>query len=215
MTTALLAVAAYLAGSVPAGLWLVRWRTGEDVRRHGSGNIGGTNVWRAFGRRYGVPVILFDVAKGLVPAALGAWLIDDLAGVLGGGAAMVGHWRPLWLRFERGGKTVATAGGTFLGVAPLVGLVGAALWLVVFGVTRYASVSSILAVCALPFVAALLGEPWPVIAFGAAAAAVVVALHRANIARLRAGREHRFEFRSRRQGPRRLGTEEPHETASP
>lgn len=216
MTTALLVAGAYLLGSVPFGLWIVRWRTGEDVRRHGSGNIGGTNVWRSFGRRYGVPVILLDVAKGLVPAALGAWLVDDLAGVLAGGAAMAGHWRPLWLRFERGGKTVATAGGTFLGVAPLVGLAGAALWLVLFAVTRYASVSSILAVCALPFVAALLGEPWPVIAFGAVAAVVVIVLHRANLARLRTGTEHRFGFGfgSRRRGRRPLAADESHETAS-
>lgn len=202
MTTALLVTAAYLLGSVPAGLWLVRWRTGEDVRRHGSGNIGGTNVWRSFGRRFGIPVILFDACKGLVPAALGAWLVGDLAGVLAGGAAMLGHWRPLWLRFAKGGKTVATACGTFLGVAPLVGLVGAALWVVLFGVTRYASVASMLAVSALPLAAALLGEPWPVVAFGAIAAVAVSLLHRANIVRLRKGSENRFEIRRQRESHR-------------
>lgn len=199
MTTALLVVAAYLVGSVPAGLWLVRWRTGEDIRRHGSRNIGGTNVWRSFGRGLGIPVIVFDVCKGLVPAALGAWLVDDLAGVLAGGAAMLGHWRPLWLRFERGGKTVATAGGTILGVAPVVGLAAAAAWLLLFGVTRYASVASIVAVSALPVIAALLGEPWPVVTFGVIAAVAVVLLHRANIGRLRRGSENRFEIRRRRE----------------
>ena len=213
MTTALLVVAAYLVGSVPAGLWLVRWRTGEDVRRHGSGNIGGTNVWRSFGRRFGIAVIVFDGCKGLVPAALGAWLVGDLAGVLAGGAAMLGHWRPLWLRFERGGKTVATAYGTLLGVAPLVGVAAALIWFALFGLTRYASVASILAVLTVPLLAWLLGEPWPVIAFGGAAAAAVALLHRANIVRLRQGRENRFEFR-RKRGPA-LRRDEPRETATP
>lgn len=214
MTTAFLVAAAYLVGSVPAGLWLVRWGTGEDVRQHGSGNIGGTNVWRSFGRRYGIPVIVFDGCKGLVPAALGAWLLGDLAGVLAGGAAMLGHWRPLWLGLEKGGKTVATACGTFLGVAPLVGLAGAGIWFVLFAATRYASVSSVLAVISLPLLAWLLGEPWPVIVFGAAAAVAVVLLHRANLARLRAGTEHRFSFRSgRKRSP--LRGKEPRGTATP
>ena len=191
----------YLLGSVPFGLWLVRWRTGDDVRRHGSGNIGATNVWRAYGRRYGIPVILFDVAKGLVPALLGAWLVNDLAGVLAGGAAMAGHWRPIYLGFARGGKTVATTGGTFLGVAPVVGALAAVIWLTVFGLFRYASLASIVTACALPVLAALLGEPWPVVAFGAAAAVAVLLLHRANIGRLRKGTENRFHFGRRRSTP--------------
>jgi glycerol-3-phosphate acyltransferase PlsY len=199
MTSVLLIVGAYLVGSIPAGLWLVRWGTGEDIRRHGSGNIGGTNVWRSFGPRYGVPVIVFDACKGLVPALLGAWLVDDLTGVLAGGAAMLGHWRPLWLRFARGGKTVATAGGTFLGVAPLAGLAAAVIWLVVFGVTRYASVASIVGVIALPVLAWAFGEPWPVIAFGALAAVAVIVLHRTNLSRLRRGTEHRFDREARRE----------------
>ena len=196
--SAILIAAGYLLGSVPFGLWLVRWGTGDDIRRHGSGNIGATNVWRAYGRRYGIPVILFDVAKGFVPALLGAWLVNDLAGVLAGGAAMAGHWRPLYLGFARGGKTVATAGGAFLGVAPLVGLAAAAIWLAVFGLSRYASLASIVTACSLPLAALLLGEPWPVVAFGAVAAVAVLVLHRTNIGRLRAGTENRFDLSRRR-----------------
>src|SRR4030095_7152443 len=93
----------------------------DDIRRHGSGNIGGTNVWRVYGWRLGVPVIVLDTLKGFVPAFLGALLVTDLVGVLAGGAAMLGHGRPLFLRFQRGGKMVATCGGAFLGVAPLIG----------------------------------------------------------------------------------------------
>jgi glycerol-3-phosphate acyltransferase PlsY len=115
--------------------------------------------------------------------------------VLAGGAAMLGHWRPLFLRWQRGGKMVATCGGAFLGVAPLVGGVGAGVWIATFLVFRYASVASMAAALSLPIAAVLLDEPWPVIAFAGVAAVAVVVLHRSNIARLRAGTESRFRFR--------------------
>ena len=197
MTSALVIVAGYLVGSMPFGYWLVRATKGVDIRKVGSGNIGASNVWREFGRGYGIPVVLLDVAKGFVPALVGTLLVGELTGVLAGGAAMLGHWRPLFLRFEKGGKTVATAGGAFLGVAPIVGGIGAVVWIVVFLLFRYASLASILAALSLPVVAAALQEPWPVIAFGAIAAVAVVLLHRPNIARLRAGTESRFRYRAR------------------
>jgi acyl phosphate:glycerol-3-phosphate acyltransferase len=195
MTTALLVVAGYVLGSMPWGYWLVRAVKRDDIRRHGSGNIGATNVWRVYGWRLGLPVVLLDTTKGFAPALVATLVVSHLAGVLAGAAAMLGHWRPLFLRWQRGGKMVATAGGAFLGVAPLVGGIGAALWIVVFLLFRYASLASMLAAMSLPVVAALLDEPWPVIAFGAAAAVAVVVLHRANIARLRSGTESRFRFR--------------------
>lgn len=168
---------------------------GEDIRKTGSGNIGATNVWRTYGARLGVPVMLLDTAKGFVPAFLATMYVGHLAGVIAGGAAMLGHWRPLFLRFERGGKVVATCGGAFLGVAPVVGGIGAAVWIVVFAICRYASVASITAALSMPLVAVGLGEPWPVIAFAAIAALAVIVLHRPNISRLRAGTETRFRFR--------------------
>jgi glycerol-3-phosphate acyltransferase PlsY len=97
--------------------------------------------------------------------------------------------------FARGGKAVATCGGAFLAVAPVVGGIGALVWIVTFALFRYASVASIVAALSLPVVAALLHEPWPVIAFAALAALAVLVLHRANISRLRAGTETRFRFR--------------------
>jgi glycerol-3-phosphate acyltransferase PlsY len=195
MTAALVVLGGYLLGSVPFGYWLIRLAKGEDVRRAGSGNIGATNVWRTYGRGYGIPVVLFDVAKGFVPGLVGTMLVGELTGVLAGGAAMFGHWRPLFLRFQKGGKTVATAGGTFLGVAPLLGLVGVGVWIVVFLLLRYASLASIAAALALPFIGLALGEPWPVIGFASIAGVAVLLLHRANIARLRAGTESRFSLR--------------------
>ena len=195
--TAILVAAGYVAGSMPFGYWLVRAVKHDDIRRHGSGNIGATNVWRAFGRWLGVPVIVLDVLKGLVPALVATLLVGELAGVLAGGAAMLGHWRPLFLGFARGGKTVATAGGTLFGVAPLVGLAAAGLWIVLFLLGRYASVASMVAATSIPVLAWLLGEPWPVIWFGIAAAVAVALLHKANIRRLAAGTENRFQLRRR------------------
>jgi acyl phosphate:glycerol-3-phosphate acyltransferase len=188
-------VAGYLAGSIPTGYWLVAAFKRVDIRTLGSGNIGGTNVWRVFGWRLGLPVVVVDTAKGFVPALVATLTLGHLAGVLAGAAAMLGHWRPLFLRWQRGGKVVATCGGAFLGVAPIVGAIGAAVWIVCFVVFRYASVASMVAACSLPIVAVLIREPWPVIVFAAGAAVAVVVLHRANIARLRAGTESRFRFR--------------------
>lgn len=195
MDTALFAVAGYLAGSMPFGYWLVRAFKGIDVRTVGSGNIGASNVWRTLGLRYGLAAAFLDVLKGFVPALLATIFVDPLAGVVAGGAAMLGHWRPLFLGFARGGKMVATYGGALLGVAPIVAGVGAAVWLVSFVLFRYASIASILATLSLPFVAVGLGEPWPVIAFTSAAVPAVLLMHRANIARLRAGTETRFTLR--------------------
>ncbi len=197
MTTALLVVGGYLLGSMPWGYWLVLLVKHDDIRRHGSGNIGGTNVWRVYGWRLGLPVVLLDTAKGFVPAFVATLAVSHLAGVLAGAAAMFGHWRPLFLRWQRGGKIVATSGGAFLGVAAVVGGVGAAVWIVVFLLFRYASLASIVAALSLPFVAVLLDESWPVIAFAVGAALAVVILHRGNIQRLRAGTENRFKVRRR------------------
>ncbi len=186
---------------MPFGYWLVRLTKHVDIRKVGSGNIGASNVWRTFGWRYGVPVMLFDTAKGFVPALVATEVAGSLAGVLAGGAAMLGHARPVFLGFTKGGKTVATAGGTFLGVAPVVGLISLGVWIAVFVLTRYASVASIVAACSLPLLAWAFGEPWPVIAFGGAAAAVVLVLHRQNVSRLFAGTESRaMPWRQRLRG---------------
>ncbi|HZQ88469.1 MAG TPA: glycerol-3-phosphate 1-O-acyltransferase PlsY [Gaiellaceae bacterium] len=192
MLTVGLAVAGYVVGSMPWGYWLVRVFRGEDVRTKGSGNIGATNVWRVYGRRLGLPAVVLDTAKGFAPAFVATELAGHGAGVLAGAAAMLGHWRPLFFGFKRGGKMVATAGGAFLGVAPIVGGLGAGAWLLVFGLTRYASVASMAAACSLVLWAVVFGYPWPVIAFACFAAVGVVFLHRANIGRLVRGEESRF-----------------------
>jgi glycerol-3-phosphate acyltransferase PlsY len=189
-------VGGWLAGSIPSGFWVVRVVRGIDIRRVGSKSIGATNVWRVLGWRYGIPVILLDVAKGFVPALLARWLIDDLAGVITGGAAMAGHWRPLFLRFERGGKIVATTAGVLLGLAPLVALSAAAVWAVAFLLVRYVSVASMIAAVSVPLLAFAFGESWPVQVLAIAGAAAVIVLHRGNLQRLRRGKEPRVRLRA-------------------
>ena len=190
------ALAGWLAGSIPSGYWVVRLARGIDVRRVGSRSIGATNVWRVLGWRYGVPVIALDVAKGFVPALVARLLVDDLAGVLAGGAAMAGHWRPLFLRFERGGKIVATTAGVLLGLAPLLALVALGVWWVAFLVARYVSVASIAAALSIPVLAFALDESWPVKTLTIAGAAAVIVLHRGNLQRLRRGKEPRVRLRA-------------------
>ncbi len=206
MLTAAFVVAGYLSGSLPWGYWLVRIFRGEDIRTKGSGNVGATNVWRVYGARLGLPAAILDVAKGFVPAFAATVVVGHGTGVLAGAAAMLGHARPIFLRFQRGGKMVATAGGAFLGVAPLVGAAAAGVWILVFAITRYASVASITSAASLAFWAWLFGYPWPVIAFGGAAGLGVVFLHRANIVRLWRGEETRLELRRRRSDPTRAAS---------
>src|SRR5438132_2207090 len=111
VVTALFVVIGYVAGSMPWGYWLVRAFKGVDIRTQGSGNIGGTNVWRVYGRWLGFPVVFLDTAKGFVPALLAVHFAGHGTAVLAGAAAMLGHYRPLFLGFAGGGKVVATAGG--------------------------------------------------------------------------------------------------------
>ena len=195
MTFALVVVLGYLLGSCPWGYWLVRLVRHEDIRRTGSGNIGATNVWRTYGRSLGIPVVLLDTLKGFVPALLGMLFVSHLAGIVAGAAAMLGHWRPLFLRFAKGGKMVATCGGVFFSVAVYVALAAGLVWVASFLLFRYASVASILAGIALPVGAVVFGYPTPVVVFGALAAVAILFLHRANLGRLRAGTENRFQFR--------------------
>ena len=188
----LIVVGAYLLGSIPFGYLLPRLVKGEDVRTRGSGNVGASNVWRVYGRSLGVPVALLDVAKGFVPALVGLEVGGDWVGVLAGAAAMIGHARPVFLGFGKGGKMVATAGGVAFALAPLVALVCLVLWLVVFALFRYASLASMLTAAALPLLCLAFGSSWPVVGFTALAAVGVVLLHRHNLRRLLAGTEPRF-----------------------
>ena len=195
MKDALLIVAGYVLGSLPWAYWLPRIFRGVDIRKVGSGNVGASNVWRAFGWKLGAPVLLLDVAKGAAAALIGLSVGGDVTGVLAGAAAVAGHWRPLFLGFSRGGKVVATTGGAILALAPLAGLCAALVWIVVFLLFRYASVASIVAGLSLPPLALLFGASWPVLGFTIGAAIAILVLHRANLRRLLHGDEPRAQLR--------------------
>lgn len=192
ITDALIVLFGYLLGSIPFGYVIPRLVRGDDIRRHGSGNVGASNVWRVYGPSLGVPVALLDVAKGFVPAFVGVELGGDWVGVVAGAAAMIGHARPVYLGFSRGGKMVATAGGVAFALAPLAALACLGVWLVTFLAFRYASLASMVTATALPLLCLAFDAPWSVVGFAAIAAVGVVGLHRHNIRRLLAGTEPRF-----------------------
>lgn len=185
-TTALLG---YLFGSIPFGLLLARLAGEGDIRRIGSGNIGATNVLRTGNKPLAAGVLLLDFGKGFLAVWL-AWRMWPEAVWLAALAAVVGHCFPLWLRF-RGGKGVATAAGVCFGLWWPIGLAYAAVWLGVLAVARISSLAGIAAAISAPIAAALLGRADLLPAL-VAIAVIVVWLHRANIARLRAGTEPRL-----------------------
>jgi glycerol-3-phosphate acyltransferase PlsY len=194
MKAALLILGGYLLGSMPWGYWLPRLVRGVNIRTLGSGNTGAANVWRTQGFKLGLCVALLDLAKGVAAALLGIWLGGELVGLLAGVAALVGHWRPLFMGFARGGKIVATTGGVALALAPLASLAAGGVWIITFLVTRYTSVASLLSAATLPLFALLFGASWLVVAFTAGAAVAIFALHRANIGRLLNRTENRFKL---------------------
>jgi glycerol-3-phosphate acyltransferase PlsY len=192
MTAILCALGGYLAGSIPFAVLVSRAMGLPDPRSYGSGNIGATNVLRSGSRAAALLTLAGDAAKGwaavLVARALGL-PVEMLAIV--GFAAMVGHVFPVWLRF-RGGKGVATAAGVLIAFDWRVALAVLVVWLAVAAVTRYASLASIGAAVAGPFVAWWLAGTGPVLAAVAGMSALIVLRHRANIAKLARGEESRI-----------------------
>ena len=191
----LLGVAGYVLGSLPWGYWLSRFFTGKDIREVGSRGTGAANVWRHAGFKMFFAVALLDIGKGSAAAALGLAVGGPTGAVVAGSGALIGHWRPLFLGFRRGGKIVATTVGVALVIAPLASVVMAVLWWLVLVATRYTSVASITASLALPPLVLVFGGSLAEVLFTAGAAAAIIVLHRANIQRLRHGDENRFTLR--------------------
>ena len=187
-----LALGAYVLGSVPFALLIGRMH-GLDIRQHGSGNVGATNVVRVLGRGPGILCFVLDFLKGVAPVAAGLILGLPLWGVLLAAAATIlGHSRSIFLGFT-GGKSVATGAGTIVAMAPLAGLGALAVWGVVFLSSRIVSLASITAALALPVLTLLTRQPLEIVAFSAVAALYVIIRHRENIRRLREGKEPRME----------------------
>jgi acyl phosphate:glycerol-3-phosphate acyltransferase len=201
MTPLLAVLCAYLIGGIPFGYILVRLKTGKDVRAMGSGNIGATNVLRTTGRGAGAAVLLLDILKGWLAVLLAAWLSggDILWTSLAALAVIVGHAYPVFLRFQ-GGKAVAPFIGAFLYLAPLAILGALILFVLVVWRTRYISLGSILAAGTFPLGVWLVYHPdWPLLLVSVLAGMLIIARHRSNIERLRAGNENVFQFRGSRK----------------
>jgi acyl phosphate:glycerol-3-phosphate acyltransferase len=193
--SAILAIgAAYLIGAVPVGYLVGRAFGVADIRRHGSGTIGATNVLRTAGRLPAILTLVGDTAKGYLAvvagAALGASTSGADSGVLAASAvaAVIGNCWSVFLGF-RGGKGVATGLGALLKIVPLAVLPAALVWLAITISFRYVSLGSILAAACVPLGALLLGAPPPFVIAAFAVGAIVVARHHANITRLLAGHE--------------------------
>jgi acyl phosphate:glycerol-3-phosphate acyltransferase len=185
-----LLVAAYLVGAAPFSLIVGRLFYGVDVREHGSGNIGTTNVFRVLGKKAGVVVFAFDLLKGFVPALVASMLFDPWFAIFIAAAPVVGHMYSVFLRF-RGGKGVATGSGVVLALEPTVFFIILAGWIAIVLATRMVSLASIAAAVSLPVLIILWGDPLPYQIAAVLVAAVVVYAHRGNIGRILNGTEHR------------------------
>ncbi|MBI1311381.1 glycerol-3-phosphate 1-O-acyltransferase PlsY [bacterium] len=218
----LTALAAYLAGSIPFGLLVARGVAGIDIRRHGSGNIGATNVSRTLGAKWGVAVLVLDALKGALPVLViprlfagseSAWFL--LLQVIAGVATVVGHMFPVWLKFH-GGKGVATALGVVCVLTPeasIAAFVGFALCMVASRIVALSSVVAAL-VFAVGQMIILSPNPFdraklPLSMFSLAVPALIILRHGSNIGRLLRGEEKKFSF-----GRRRNAESSPDEAAS-
>jgi len=195
-------VLAYVAGSIPAAYIAGKVTRGIDLRQHGSGNLGATNVYRVLGAKVAVVVLLFDAAKGAVPVLWFPRLIAPPVSDAGtltlwaigfGVAAIIGHVRPVFLLWKGGGKGVATASGVFGALAPAAIAITLLVWLSVLVISGYMSLASLAGAVVLPVaIAVMRGLRSPLFAVSIVVAAFVFWTHRSNIGRLRRGEEPRF-----------------------
>src|SRR4051812_47270633 len=199
-----ISLTAYLLGSIPWGLLVARAK-GVDIRRHGSGNIGATNVLRVVGKPWGLTVFALDALKGFVAVRIAIVLAHltpearayvEFFAILAAALCVLGHSFPVWLKFK-GGKGVATSVGALLGVVPIAAVAIFLVWVIVFETTRYVSLASILAALALPVAVGVLvwlrmTHGTVLLYFCSAMTALVVWRHRSNISRLLSGEEERF-----------------------
>lgn len=181
----------YLVGALPMG-YLVARIAGVNIRHHGSGNIGATNVLRTLGRTAGAITLLLDVAKGYLAAALALALGPEAwGGSLGAILAVVGNCWSVFLGF-RGGKGMATGLGAFLCLMPLAVVPALGIWVVVTAISRYVSLGSVTAALCAPLAALVLQYPPSAVASAAVVALIIVFRHRENLGRMRSGTERRL-----------------------
>ena len=194
-------IIAYLIGSIPTAYIFGKLFKGIDIRKFGSGNVGATNAFRVIGRLPGLIVLALDILKGYVCATyIAAFFMyispmgrPELYRVLTGMAAIAGHNWPVFLKFK-GGKGVATSAGVVIGLIPKIFWLGFLVWTMVFFVTGYVSLASILASLSVPILTLVFGEPIEVVIFLSLLCLVITYRHKSNIRRLRDGEERRISL---------------------
>lgn len=200
MTTMLwLVPLCFLMGSLPFGVWIVKWKTGQDVTKLGSGNIGATNVLRTTGRMAGVLTLLLDIGKGMLAVYIADRASEGNALVMSAAALAVlfGHAFSPFMGFK-GGKAVASFAGAFAYLTPLPFAAIAVLFVATVAYSRYISLGSICGAMLFPFAVWLILHPaWPVLLAAAVAGLFITWRHSSNLERLRAGTENRFEWRKK------------------
>ena len=199
-----IALLGYLFGAVPSGYFAGRL-SGTDIRSAGSGNIGATNVLRVLGKKWGYAVFVADAFKGFAAVSLSSLIADrvivarpyaEYFAILAAVMCIIGHTFPVWLRFK-GGKGVATSVGAVFGLMPIAAITIFTIWVIVFEITRYVSVASIVAASSLPFTIMVLMR-WKMIQgsgllyFSSVMLILVLWRHRSNFSRLLKGTEQRF-----------------------
>lgn len=207
-------LAAYFIGSFPFGFWIAKLK-GIDIRDHGSGNIGATNVFRNLGVKFGILVLILDISKGFIPVLFGSAIIlkeipketldrESLEGLIHVSlaiATIIGHNYTFWLGFK-GGKGIATSAGALIIFLPEVLLGSVIIWIFVFFTSRYVALASIAAALSLPILTYSLDHNYlfpdinsskPVLLFGIIAGLMAVWRHKSNIRRIISGKEEKFK----------------------
>ncbi|MBN8193208.1 glycerol-3-phosphate 1-O-acyltransferase PlsY [Bacillus sp. NTK074B] len=192
MIFALILVLSYLLGSIPSGLLIGKTFYGKDIREHGSGNLGGTNTFRTLGVKAGMIVTIMDILKGTVATLLPLVLASDVHMLLAGVFAVIGHMYPIFANF-RGGKAVATSAGVLLGYNYILFLILLAVFFVCLYVTKYVSLSSMIA-AVLAFTYSIFTGDLPLIIVVGILTIFVIYRHRANITRIRNKTEPKIKW---------------------
>lgn len=201
-----IALGAYLLGSIPTGFLVARTR-GVDIRTVGSKNMGATNVFRVLGKGPGILVLLVDALKGWGAIALSRYLVhsyfpsdgglnESIASIVAGLFSILGHIYTCWLKFQ-GGKGIATSAGVMVALVPWALLVSLITWLTAFGTTRYVSIASVTASAVLPIATWFTTHDRMLTVVVSLVAALAIYKHKTNLQRLRNGTENRFNFQKK------------------
>lgn len=185
----------YIIGSIPTGYLIVKAKTGEDIRKVGSGSTGATNVKRVLGKKWFFIVMILDALKGALPVVLAYFFLHayaqyGISPVVAAVAVLLGHSKSIFLGFT-GGKSVASGVGTIIALNPLVGLCVAVVWAVVTWLSKYVSLGSIVALCLSPFIMWAFKQPVGYVVYCAIGAVYITWLHRENVKRLIKGEENK------------------------